>query len=97
MEQRGVCDRLKEIPLKRRKSCVGTHQINKLETQHGTYTIVICYGVGKRYSRYKLLWSETTLGFETRFILCINRQSFYRNRKRQLVPTDRYRSEQSEN
>ena len=37
---------------KRRKSRVGTHQINKLETQHtGTYNIVICYGVGKRYSR----------------------------------------------
>ena len=36
---------------KRRKSRVGTHQINKLETQHtGTYNIVICYGVGKRCS-----------------------------------------------
>ena len=46
---------------KRQKARVGTHQINKLETQHGTYNIVICYGVGKRYSRYKLLWSETTL------------------------------------
>ena len=62
---------------KRRKSRVyiGTHQINKLETQHaGTYNIVICYGVGKRYSRLKLLWSETTLslfGFVTRFILHI--------------------------
>ena len=77
MGQRGVCDRLKETPesAKRRKSRVGTHQINKLETQHtGTYNIVICYGVGKRYSRYKLLWSETTLpsfGFVTRFILYI--------------------------
>ena len=35
----GVCSRLKEI---------GTHQINKLETQHtGTHNNVICYGVGK--------------------------------------------------
>ena len=49
MEQRGVCDRLKEkTSAKRRKSRVGTYQINKLETQHtGTYNIVICYGVGK--------------------------------------------------
>ena len=69
-------DRLKEIPLQNAEiTCIGTHQINKLETQHaGTYDIAICYGVGKRYSRLKLLWSETTLslfGFVTRFILHI--------------------------
>ena len=81
--------------------------------EHAIICTIICYGVGKRYSRLRLLWSETTLslfGFVTRFILQIrqnnmtmthehrnvnrlrlNRQSFYRNRKRQLVPIDPYR------
>ena len=76
MEQPGVCDRLKEIPLQNAENHVYRHaSINKLETQHaGTYNTAICYGVGKRYSRLKLLWSETTLslfGFVTCFILHI--------------------------
>ena len=76
MEQRGVCDRLKEIPLQNAENHVYRHASNQQtrNMQEHTILIAICYGVGKRYSPLKLLWSETTLslfGFVTRFMLHI--------------------------
>ena len=46
--------------------------------EHTIICTIICYGVGKRYSRLILLWSEMTLslfGFVTRFILHIRQNN----------------------
>ena len=64
------------------------------QTRNTTWNIQYCYLLWSRKKvqsiQITLEWNDS-FGFVTRFILCINRQSFYRNRKRQLVPTDRYR------